>query len=257
MKSTIIILEGDCAAKLGLLADGSVHLIVTSPPYDNLRNYNGHNVWNFEAVAKELFRVLAPGGVLCWNINDSVIDGSETLTSCEQKIFFRRECGFRIHDTMIWAKSNFAHPEKVRYHQLFEYVFILTKGAPRIFNPLKDKPNKYKGTGTFGRNSMRQPSGGMVLRKRNIIADFGMRGNVWTGNTRGQEELCHSLPHPSMMPKWLARDMILSWSNPGDTVLDPFAGSGTTVREAQSAGRRGIAIERNPEWVKLIHERTA
>lgn len=255
-KDYLQILYGDCAVQMGQIEGGSVHLVVTSPPYDNLRTYGGHP-WNFEATAKELYRVLCAGGVVCWNVGDSVVDGSETLTSAKQKIFFREECGFRIHDTMIYEKSNFGHPERSRYHQLFEYVFILSKGKPHCFNPICDKRNAYAGTGSLGKNTLRLTSGEMGLRKRNIITEYGMRSNVWRGNTSGQEAPCGGAIHPAMMPKWLARDLILSWSNPGDTVLDPFAGSGTTGRAAIENARNAILIEVNPAYIPIIERECA
>lgn len=243
---------GDAPKILGKMPPEVVDLVVTSPPYDDLRHYGGHKIWDFEATAIQLFRALKPGGIVCWNIGDSVVNGSETLTSCKQKIFFREVAGFTIHDTMIYEKSNFSHPERVRYHQTFEYVFVLSKGRPRVFNPIKDKPNLWAGTGTFGRNTVRLSNGEMGLRKRNIIEPNGMRTNVWRGKTRGQEELCQSLPHPAMMPKWLARDLILSWSNPGDLVCDPFVGSGTVLQQALETGRRVLGIDSNPQYIRRL-----
>ncbi len=254
---SVEILTGDSCELLATLRAESVELVVTSPPYDALRTYDRELEWDFEGTAHELYRVLCDGGVVCWNVGDSVVDGSESLTSAKQKIFFREQCGFRIHDTMIWEKPNFANPERVRYHQMFEYVFILSKGVPRCFNPLRDKPNRYAGGGTLGVNSGRQRNGEMIARKRNIITEFGMRGNVWRGNTSGQEDMCgNGFDHPAMMPRWLAHDLILSWSNTGDTVLDPFFGSGTTGMVALELGRKCIGIELNPEYVLLAEQRT-
>jgi site-specific DNA-methyltransferase (adenine-specific) len=239
------IICGDSADVLSRLPARSVHLCVTSPPYDDLRTYGGYS-WNFERTASELHRVLCDGGVVCWNVNDSVVDRSETLTSCDQKIFFRRTLGFRIHDTMIYEKLNFSHPERVRYHQTFEYVFVLSKGAPRCFNPIKDKANASAGDpGSFGRNTYAMRDGSRRERKRQVIARFGMRTNVWRGKTRGQEEFGRKLPRPGMMPRWLARDLILSWSNEGDTVIDPMSGSGTTGIEAARLNRSAILIDQS------------
>lgn len=243
MKVTVIC--GDCAEVLSAMPAESVHLGVTSPPYDRLRTYQGFT-WDFERTARELYRVLVPGGVLCWNVGDSVIDGSETLTSAKQKIFFHEEVGFRVHDTMIYEKLNFSHPEHVRYHQVFEYVFILSKGAPRCFNPIKDKPNASAGDpGSFGVNSFALPDGSRGVRAKKTITKYGMRTNVWRGKTRGQEEFGKTLPRPGMMPRWLARDLIVSWSNPGDVVIDPMAGSGTTGEEAIQLDRGAILIEQD------------
>lgn len=251
MLPTIDIICGDALTELQKFPSESVQCCVTSPPYDDLRKYGGHS-WNFEGIATELTRVMVPGGVICWNVGDSVVDGSETLSSSKQKIFFREQCGLRIHDTMIYERSNFGQPEKVRYHQMFEYVFILSKGAPRCFNPLRDKPNAWAGTKTFGKNTLRESDGTMGERRRNIITEFGMRGNVWKGLTRGQGDCCDGVDHPAMMPKWLAHDLILSWSNIGDTVIDPFGGSGTTGKQALELGRNAILIDINSTFVELM-----
>lgn len=248
---SLTVLCGDSAQVLIGFDGESVQLCVTSPPYDNLRNYGGHP-WHFERTATELFRVLCEGGVLCWNVGDATISGGETLTSFRQALYFVDQVGFRMHDTMIYEKSNFGQPSHNRYHQVFEHVFVLSKGRPRVFNPIKDKRNAYAGTGTFGRNTLRESNGQMGERARNIISEFGMRGNVWRGNTRGQEDVCQSLDHPAMMPKWLARDLILSWSDNGDTVLDPFAGSGTTGKAAIENARNAILIEVNEDYIPVI-----
>jgi len=250
----LTIIQGDAVAELRKLPSESVQMACTSPPYDNLRTYGGFS-WDFEATARELYRVMCAGGIVCWNVNDSVVDGSETLTSCKQKIFFREQCGFRVHDTMIYERTNFGHPEKTRYHNLFEYVFIFSKGAPRTFNPICDKRNIWAGSGTFGVNSVRLADGSMSVRPRNIITQWGMRGNVWRGPTSGQEKVCNGSIHPAVMPEWLAHDLVLSFSNIGDTVLDPMAGSGTTGQVALELGRKAILIELNPKYIELIEQR--
>lgn len=252
------IICGDNVAEMEKMDAGSIELVVTSPPYGELRAYNGYT-WNFEAVAAQIHRLLCDGGICCWNVGDSVIAGSESLSSFKQAIYFVETTGFRLHDTMIYEKKNFANPSSNRYHQMFEYVFILSKDAPRCFNPIKDKPNAWAGTGTFGKNTIREADGTSGERKRNIISDFGMRGNVWRGKTRGQEDCCAGAAHPAMMPKWLAKDLIISWSNEGDVVLDPFAGSFTVPIQAEQQGRIGIGIDISEEYcdlgrnAKIIH----
>jgi DNA modification methylase len=253
MNPDVKILLGDCVEQMRTLPDASVHLIVTSPPYDNLRNYGSKLTWDFEGLAQELYRVLVPGGVVCWNVNDQTIDGSESLTSCEQKIYFRKKCGFNIHDTMIYEKSNGSKPNPRRYNQCFEYVFVLSKGIPATVNLITDKPNVTAGKSVFGKHTMREADGSMSTRKNRIIAkEYGVRSNVWRGNTRGQEDVCQPLPHPAMMPRWLAHDLILSFSNVGDTVLDPMAGSGTVGQKARQLGRNVILIDNNPKYVPLM-----
>jgi len=230
----------------------SVQCCVTSPPYDDMREYNG-GTWDFKATAYELHRLMVAGGLVCWNVGDSVVDGSETLSSLRQAIWFKDNAGFRVHDTMIWHKPNFSNPERSRYHQLFEYIFILSKGKPRVFNPIKDKPNKYP-NGPWGKNTYRLPNGEMAERDFKPAAEFGMRGNVWSGNTVGQESP-NDVPHPAMMPAWLARDLVLSWSNPDDVVLDPFLGSGTSGIAAIRTGRRFVGIELSPEYFTIAQGR--
>lgn len=251
----LTIIQGDWEERLKDIPDCSIDLTVTSPPYDDARTYGGHK-WEFEHGAIELFRVMKPGGVVCWNVNDMVKDGSETLTSCKQKIFFVEQCGFRIHDTMIWEKTHVACPDSTRYHQMFEYVFILSKGKPKTFNRIADRPNKWAGSTPFSYNSKRLANGAIKKTRevegRGKISDMGSRSNVWKGNSRAQEEPCHTLEHPAMMPKWIVRDMILSWSNPDDVVLDPMAGSGTVPYQAIATGRRAIAIEINTDYIPLI-----
>ena len=239
----------DVLTGLGKIESDSVQCCITSPPYDSLRTYEHGETFNFEETAKELYRVMCDGGIVCWNIGDSVVNGSETLTSAKQKIFFHEECGFRIHDTMIYKKLNFSNPEKTRYQQMFEYVFILSKGKPRVFNPIFDKPNATAGQTGWGKNTFTNQDGTKSERKKKIANEFGMRGNVWEGKTRGQEEGAIELPHPAMMPKWLCRDLMFSWSNKGDTILDPFTGSGTTGEIALRMERKFIGIELNKKYV--------
>ena len=210
---------------------------------------------SFEGIAQELFRVICDGGIVCWNVNDSVVDGSETLTSFRQAIYFKDVVGFRVHDTMIYEKSNGSKPDPTRYNPCAEYIFILTKGKPRCFNPIKDKQNVTAGKPCFGIHTMREKDGTMTNRKeRKVAAEYGTRSNVWKGLTRGQEDAGLNLSHPAMMPKWLAHDLILSWSNHGDIVLDPMAGSGTTGQMAIGLGRRAILIESNPDYIPLIEQ---
>lgn len=251
------IYQGDHLEELKLIPDFSIDLVVTSPPYDNLRTYGGFK-WNFTGLAQELYRVIKDGGVCCWNVGDQVIKGSYSLTSFKQALFFTEKCGFRMHQRMIYEKGNFSHPEKNRYHNLFEDVFILSKGRPSKFNPIKDKKNSTAGKiGNLGVNTFTESDGSKSTRSKKVTADLGMRSNVWKGKTRGQEDMCENLPHSAMMPKWLAGDLILSWSDTGDTVLDPMAGSGTTGMMALKYGRKAILMEQNANDIQTIIDSTA
>ena len=247
---------GDCLDVMQGIPDGSVDLTVTSPPYDNLRTYNGNNdqwgerVW--KAVIADLYRVTADGGVVVWVVADATIKGSETGTSFKQALW-AMECGFNLHDTMIWRKSNFSNPSSSRYHQTFEYIFVLSKGKPKTFNPIKDRKNIYAGQTIRGNNSIRQADGSLKAAEKKLITVFGMRHNVWCLNTSGQD--MEKLDHPAPFPVKLATDHILSWSNPGDTVFDPFLGSGTTGVAAANTGRRFIGIEMDADYFAVAQSR--
>ena len=232
------------------VTDNSVQLTVTSPPYDNLRTYNGFT-WDFEALARELYRVTKPGGVVVWVVADATVNGSETGTSFRQALYFK-ECGFNLHDTMIWLKPTFTAVGalKIRYAPVFEYMFVFSKGTVGVFNPLKDRTNKSAGTKNSA--TVRQADGSIRPGscRGTVIPPMGQRFNVWEmpgDNTdRG---------HPGIFPEALARDHILSWSNPGDTVLDPFLGSGTTGKMALLNDRNFIGIEISPEYLEIARKR--
>lgn len=242
---------GDCREILPTLP--KVDLVVTSPPYDNLRTYGESFQWEFSSTAMQLSLGLNDGGVICWNVGDETIDGSETGTSFRQALYFKDAAALRIHDTMIYEKANFSNPSNNRYHQIFEYVFILSNGKPRTFNPILDKVNLY-GT-CHGRNTYRKADGSMGERPKNEGRDLGMRTNIWRMNTAGQENMCKANEHPAMMPLRLASDLIFSWSNSGDTVLDPFAGSGTTLVAAKALGRKSIGVEIEERYAEIAAKR--
>lgn len=239
------------------VTDASIDLTVTSPPYDQLRDYKGHS-WDFDKLLAELWRVTKPGGVVMWNVADQTVNGSETGTSFRQAIKFL-DSGWRLHDTMIYEKGNFSNPSSNRYHQIAEYMFVFSKGKLNTFNPIKDKPTTGMNTpdharlSTFGKNTVRARDGSMQDRgTRKTYAEFGMRGNIWRMKTAGQERPCQSVAHPAKMPTAMAHDHIVSWSNPGDVVLDPFAGSGTTGSQALQLGRRFVGIEIAQEYFDLM-----
>ena len=230
----------NCLDTMSKMEDNCIDLVLTSPPYDNLRDYNGYS-FDFEKVANELYRVTKNGGIVVWVVGDSTINGCETLTSFKQALYFK-EIGFNIHDTMIYEKSGMANPSSNRYHQIFEYMFILSKGKPKTFNPIKDRENKYKGF-QGGEQSFRE--------------DYGKRFNIWRysnggGNTSKDKV---TFKHPAPFPETLAKDHISSWSNEGDVVYDPFMGSGTTAKMALLTGRNYIGSEISQEYCVIIDDR--
>ena len=247
---------GDCLERMKEIESGSVDLTVTSPPYDNLRTYNnsldwGEHVW--KNVLQELFRVTKQGGVVVWVVGDATIKGSETGTSFKQALY-AKEIGFNLHDTMIWEKQTFTATGalKTRYAQVFEYMFVFSKGKLNIFNPIKDRPNKgiMKKHGTI-----RQRDG--TTRKQSSIGKVyiekeSQRFNVWRINTEVSNA---NRFHPAQYPEKLAHDHIISWSNEGDTVLDCFMGSGTTGKMALLNNRKFIGIEKDAGYFEIAKQR--
>ena len=240
----------DCVEGMKLLPNECIDLTVTSPPYDNLRTYKGFT-WDFESVAKELYRVTKQGGVVVWIVGDATVKGSETGTSFKQALYFK-EMGFNLHDTMIWKKTNPIPLTHNRYEQHFEYMFVFSKGSPKTFNPIKI-PCATKGQIRNRKNSNKEE--GSAVRNRNevtVTKSEKIKGNVWempVSNTKYN--------HPAIFPEQLAQDHILSWSNEGDLVLDPFMGSGTTAKMALLNGRNYIGIDISEEYCEIARKRIA
>lgn len=242
----------DCLLTMSKMEDNYIDLTITSPPYDELRTYNGYS-FKFEDVAKELYRVTKNGGVVVWVVGDATINGSESGTSFRQALFFK-EIGFNLHDTMIYQKANFSNPSINRYHQIFEYMFIFCKGSPKTFNPIKDRLNITQG-GSVGKNTTRQKDGSLKVNTKRTNDKYGMRYNIWRMKTVGQENMGKSLPHPAMFPMQLAKDHIISWSNEGDLVYDPFIGSGTTAIVSINLGRNYIGSDISKEYCDIAEQR--
>lgn len=242
------LIVGDCVEVLQRYQKG-IELIVTSPPYDDARQYGGHH-WSFHQTAQAITDALKPGGILCWVVQDTVKDGAESLTSAHQKVHFGDVCGLKVR-TLIYQKPNFSNPTANFYHNVFEYVFVCSKGKPRCFNPIMDRKNIYAGQiGSKGKNTVSQKDGSKAERKRKVNAEFGKRHNVWKGPTRGQEDMCRKQIHPAPMPRWLARDLILSFSNEGDCVLDPMCGGFTVGLEALKLKRNCIGIDIHEPYIE-------
>lgn len=228
----------NCLDTMARMPDGFVDLTVTSPPYDNLRTYNGYE-FDFEPIARELYRVTKKGGVVVWVVGDATINGSETGTSFRQALYFK-EIGFNLHDTMIYRKNSPAFPAQagsIRYSQVFEWMYVFAKGTPSA-NLLRDKRNKCAGMTSFD-------------GKIPPVPDYSVRENIWEYVTSFNDPT----DHPAVFPEALARDHILSWSNENDLVYDPFMGSGTTAKAAHQLKRRWIGSEISQEYVDLANKR--
>jgi DNA modification methylase len=232
------------------MPDGMVDLVVTSPPYDNLRKYNGYS-FEFEKVARELYRVVKVGGVVVWVVSDATVNGSETGTSFRQALYFM-QCGFNLHDTMIYAKSNPIPLKHNRYQQCYEYMFVFSKGTPHVFNPLKVKTST-NGLYTHGFNRDKVKEGANRNRnERSVTREDKTIYNIWFYSVGNNED---STEHPAAFPEQLAADHIYSWSNPGELVYDPFGGSGTTAKMCILHNRNYILSEISPEYVALAEKR--
>lgn len=243
---------GDSAKVLQTIEDASVDMILTSPPYDNLRDYHGYT-FDFEKIASEMYRVMKNGAVAVWIVADGTNDGSETGTAFRQALYFL-SLGLRLNDTMIWQKGSFSFPESVRYPQVFEYMFVFSKGQPKTFNPIRDRKNLCVGMkiqGTYRQKTGETTPRGERWTDAGGIKEYGTRFNVWNipsekNNTTG---------HPAVFPLRLAKDHIVSWSNKGDTILDPFMGSGTTGLACIDTGRDFIGIEISKDYFDMANER--
>ena len=246
----------DCLEGMKRIPNNSVDLTVTSPPYDNLRSYNGNNdSWNqalWESVIEELYRITKYGGVVVWIVGDATIKGSETGTSFKQALHFK-EMGFNIHDTMIWSKGSCHFPDKTRYYQSFEYMFIFSKGRIKTYNPIEDRKNKWGGTSVHG--TLRQADGTLVrpngMKTKRKVKDIGVRFNVWEQSPERKNETNHPAPFPIK----LVQDHIISWSNENDVILDPFMGSGTTAIASMRTGRNYIGFELDKGYFDIANGR--
>ena len=238
----------------------TLDLIVTSPPYDNLRDYHGYS-FDFENIAHQLYRVLKPGGVVVWIVADATIDGTETGTSFKQALFFKDVVGFNLHDTMIYMKENcLPVGGDKRYHQAFEYCFVLSKGSPKTFNAiLEDRRNASGDKRTFRVRSVTRNRAGTSTKKMMGFEDQVRLQNVWNyvigGGNVASDNIAHE--HPAIFPEALCRDHIISWSNPGDLVYDPFMGSGTTAKCCVNLKRNWVGSELSPEYCDVAARRLA
>lgn len=250
------IICGDHLDILQHIPDNTIHLTVTSPPYDDLRDYDGYT-FDYKKLIPELFRVTIQGGVVVWVVGDMTKNGSETGTSFKQALFFM-ECGFKLHDTMIYQKPS-PYPEIVRYYQNFEYMFVFSKGKPKTINLITDKINTQFGNTVHGterqKNGKLLHSSGRLKGKK--INPVGIRYNIWQYKTGGKNTTKDDIAydHPAVFPDMLAFDHIRSWSNEGNIILDPMCGSGTSCKVAKNNNRKYIGIDCNEKYCEIARKR--
>lgn len=237
----------NCLDTMAKMPDNFVDLTVTSPPYDGLRTYNGYS-FDFESIAKELYRVTKDGGVVVWVVGDATVKGSESLTSFKQAIYFK-DIGFSV-ETMIYEKAQSCFGSNTYYLQAFEYMFVLTKGTkPKTINHLRDRRNERSGVESMGKGGLNK-NGTKTDRHKKEMLEYGKRKNIWKYGVGGGKT-----GHPAVFPEQLANDHIISWSNENDIVYDCFAGSGTTAKMSILNNRNWIASEMSSEYCEIIKER--
>jgi site-specific DNA-methyltransferase (adenine-specific) len=237
----------NCVDTMQRMESGSIDLVVTSPPYDNLREYNGYE-FDFKAIAAELVRVIKPGGVIVWVIGDQVIKGSESGSSFRQALHFM-DLGLRLHDTMIWRKTNPMPKVKTkRYFDVFEYMFILSKDQPQTFNPIM-QPTKQGGK--IYSSTVKKITAGKERQEKTFVLNHERyKDNIWDIAV-AQNKTAHS----AVFPEQIALDHISTWSNENETVYDPFMGSGTTAKAALKLGRNFIGSEISAEYIEIANAR--
>lgn len=241
-----MIYNENCLDTMSRMDNVMIDLTVTSPPYDGLRTYNGYS-FDFESVAKDLFRVTKQGGVVVWVVGDATIKGSETGTSFKQALFFM-ECGFNLHDTMIWEKTG-RLPTQDRYYNIFEYMFVFSKGKPKSLNFICDHKN-INGGKIQKKDKIINKGNNQKSEETFIRSEYSRRPNIWK-----QHIGINKTKHPAVFPEQLATDHILTWSNYGDLVYDPFMGSGTTALSAIKNNRNWIGSEISAEYCEIIERR--
>jgi len=248
------IIEGNCVEVMKNFDDEVIDLTVTSPPYDDLRNYKGF-VFPFEDITRELYRITKTGGVVVWVVNDATIDGSETGTSFLQALHFK-ERGFNLHDTMIFRKINpIPQIYRKRYNNEFEFMFVFSKGPVKTHNPLMINclHAGLELNGTTYKNFSKNEQVREKMAKP--VKDKKIRGNIWEYVVGKKQEDQEAKDHPAPFPCGLVRDHIWSWTVPGDIVFDPMCGSGTTARVACEIGRKYIGIDISPEYCNIARQR--
>jgi DNA modification methylase len=250
------IFQKDCVEMMKEMEEGTIDLTVTSPPYDQMRSYNDSSAWSqqhWERIIKLLYDVTKKGGVVVWVVGDQHTGKGESGSSFRQALYFQ-ETGFFIHDTMIYQKPGFsdAGSLSVRYGQVFEYMFIFSKGKIQTFNPLIDRKNKSFGRSNHG--TIRNRDGSLVSQRTigKPHREYGQRFNVW----KMKPQPCN-FGHPAPFPFELARDHILSWSNKNDLVFDPFLGSGTTAKAAIETGRRFVGCEIDKSYFEIAQKKVS
>jgi len=279
------IITGDCAAVLPTLPAESVQVCVTSPPYFDLRDYGAEGQIGLEetpetfieklvAVFREVRRILRDDGTLWINMGDSYASGVPGMKPKDMigipwmLAFALRADGWFLRSEIIWHKPN-PMPESVadRPTKAHEHLFLLSKSARYFYDadairePLAPKTlttfgteHRTKGGDDLGKVKADNWARSVPTRKPRLTEDGEHAGankrTVWTVGTQPFKGA-----HFATFPPRLVEPCILAGSRPGDTVLDPFAGAGTTGLVADRLGRSFVGIEINEEYATMARER--
>lgn len=253
---------GDCVASLREFPENVIDLTITSPPFDNLRGYTDGAEFGFPDLAKELYRVTKPGGVVVWVAGDETVDGSETGTSMRQALYFKDEAGFNLHDTMVFRRNSVKHPDKLRYYNCWQYMFVFSKGRPKTINLIRDHRNKTAGKKETAK-TQREKDGSFVpkwgIKVKKVRPLYSVRWNVWTydvGSLIMAEDRLW-VEHPAVFPLKLAEDHVRTWTEEGDLVLDPMCGSGMVPIAAKKLKRTYVGLDVSAEYCELSRKRLA
>jgi site-specific DNA-methyltransferase (adenine-specific) len=252
------IIQGDAAEILPTFPKDCIDLTVTSPPYGDARTYHGYE-FDFERIVAGLFRVTKPGGVVVWVVGDTTVNGYKTGEPFRQALRFIKGSGFELYDTIIYQKNGPVSFSNNRYYPVHEFMFIFSQGQPKTINLIRDRKNKWYGTKWSNIRTRRRQKGHIERSTwdNEQGGEFGVRFNIWKYNVGAgyTSKDLYAFEHPALMPEKLARDCIISWSNPGDVVLDPLAGAGTTLKAAVANNRRYIGIEISPAFCDIAKRR--
>lgn len=245
------LVHGDNVRVMKQFKEASVNLIVTSPPYGNMRSYANGYIFDFEGLAQECYRVLTKGGVLVWVVGDQTKNGSETFDSLRQALYFRDVCGFNAHDTMIYYRHGPPLTHN-RYEQAWEYMFVFSKGSPAVFNGIQ-VPKSHPEKKTRVKGYSREKNGIHDKGRNRVDKTTRLDYNVWKFTKSTSDKYAHQ--HPAIYPEELAERHVITWTNPGDVVLDPFCGSGTTGKMSLRNDRKFIGIDISYEYLEIAKRR--
>ena len=261
------VLAGDSRDQLKGLESESVDLVVTSPPYANQRattyggiSPGGYVEW-FLPIADELHRVLKPTGTFILNIKEPAING-ERHTYVIELVLELRKRGWLWTEEFVWHKKN-CYPGKWpnRFRDAWERLYQFNK--QRNFKMNQD--SVMVPVGEWYDNRMRNLSATDRVRDESKVGSgFGKKVENWIGRDtvyptnvlHGATE-CGNRDHSAVFPHWLPTWFIALFTDPGDVVLDPFAGSGTAVLAALGMGRNAIGVEIYQPYVDRLWEQLA